>query len=117
MISEKRTAAISAVAADAKNGQDILILDVTSMTTIADYFLICSGTSTPQLRAIADEVERQLAAEGEIPIHIEGYSDANWILMDYGSVVVHIFRQETRDFYALEHLWAEAPRMDAKDLN
>lgn len=115
MISTKKIAGLAAKAADSKNGADIVVLDVNKLTTIADYFVICSGTSTPQLRAIADEVERLLAAEGEIPIHIEGYTDANWILMDYGAVVVHIFHQETREFYSLEHLWADAKRVETDE--
>lgn len=117
MINVKKMAAVAAGAADSKNASDLVILNVNRLTSIADYFVICSAGSTPQLRAIADEVERLLAAEGERPIHIEGYSEANWILMDYGSVVVHVFRQETREFYSLEHLWADAPRVDIKDLS
>jgi ribosome-associated protein len=117
LINVKKMAAVAAGAADSKNASDLVILNVNRLTSIADYFVICSAGSTPQLRAIADEVERLLAAEGERPIHIEGYSEANWILMDYGSVVVHVFRQETREFYSLEHLWADAPRVDIKDLS
>lgn len=116
MITTKEIAKLAVNAADQKNGADILVLDVDRLTTIADYFVICSGTSSPQIKAIADEIERALIEAGETPIHIEGYFDANWILMDYGSVVVHIFRQETREFYSLEHLWADAPVFKPADM-
>jgi ribosome-associated protein len=116
LLETKAIAKLAATAADVKNGADILVLDVDKLTTIADYFVICSGTSTPQIRAIADEIERILLGEEEIPVHVEGYFDANWILMDYGRVVVHIFRQETREFYSLEHLWADAPAYKLADL-
>jgi len=112
----KEIARLAAEAADSKSGADILVLDVDKLTAIADYFVICSGTSTPQIRAIADEIERVLTGAGELPVHIEGYFDANWILMDYGRVVVHIFRQETREFYSLEHLWADAPAYRPADM-
>ena len=108
----KETALAAAKAADAKKASDIVVLDINRLTTMGDYFVICTGGSATQIKAIADEVERSLAEAGMPPLHIEGYSSASWILIDYGSVVVHIFHRDTRAFYALERLWADAARYD-----
>ncbi len=93
---------------DNKKGQDITVLDIGKVTTLGDYFVIASGGSAPQIKALADEVLEKLAEAGEHPIHIEGYNAATWILLDYGDVIVHIFHRETRDFYGIERLWTDA---------
>lgn len=98
---------------DSKKGIDIDAIKIEELTIIADYFVICTGTSTTHVRALSDEVEFKLKQEAKMmPLHIEGYSTSSWILMDYGSVIVHLFTEETRKFYSLERLWSDAPRMD-----
>ena len=95
------------IASDRK-AEDIVMLDISKVSIIADYFVICSGTSDRQVRAIAREIDEQLGKAGVNPISVEGMNDARWVLMDYGSVLVHIFDPATREFYRLEQLWADA---------
>lgn len=94
-----------------KKAEDLLMLDIRGLSVIADYFVICTGTSDRQVRAIGKELQEQLKAQGARPLHIEGMDAANWVLLDYGSVIIHIFDPATRDYYRLERLWAEAPRV------
>lgn len=96
-------------AASAKKAERIVVLDLRGIASFTDYFVICSGTSTRQVQAIADEIVEKLKAEGTRPLHIEGYTVAAWILIDYGDLVVHIFEQQAREFYDLERLWRDAP--------
>lgn len=105
------TAQRAAEAADAKKALDILVLDLRGLTTIADYFVICSGASSTQVGAIADGVGQAMAREGVNTSHIEGGSESSWILMDLGDVVVHIFDEQARAYYSLERLWGDAPRV------
>jgi ribosome-associated protein len=102
---------LAAEAADGKKAIDILVLDLRGLTYITDYFVICSGSSTTQISAITDGVGHALAKSGKHPSHIEGEAEANWVLMDYGDVVVHIFAEQTRLYYSLERLWGDAPRV------
>jgi ribosome-associated protein len=97
--------------AEDKKAEDILMLDIRGLSVIADYFVICTGTSERQVRAIARDLDEQLGKQGITPTHIEGLSDARWVLMDYNTVIVHIFDPVTRDYYRLDKLWAEAPRV------
>jgi ribosome-associated protein len=97
--------------AEDKKAEDILMLDIRALSVIADYFVICTGTSERQVRAIARDLDEQLGKQGITPIHIEGLSDARWVLMDYNTVIVHVFDPVTRDYYRLDKLWAEAPRV------
>jgi ribosome-associated protein len=92
-----------------KKASDIVLLEIYGLTTLADYFVICSGSSERQLGAIADGIAEGLRDEGVKPIGREGSSNAHWMLLDFGSVVVHIMAQPERDYYQLERLWAEAP--------
>jgi ribosome-associated protein len=108
------TARLCAEAADGKKAFDILILDLRKLTYITDYFVICSGSSTTQTAAIADSIAETLARSGMHPSHREGQADATWILMDYGDVVVHIFDDQTRHYYALEKLWSDAERVPVR---
>jgi ribosome-associated protein len=101
-------AQLCAAAADAKKAFDITVLDLRRLTYIADYFVICSGSSTTQVSAISDWIGQSLAKTGVYPSHIEGQAAASWVLMDYGDVVVHIFEEQTRLHYALDKLWGEA---------
>ncbi|MCX7694393.1 MULTISPECIES: ribosome silencing factor [Caloramator] len=94
--------------ASEKKARDIKILDVKGLSEIADYFVICSGTSTIQVKAIADEIEEKMAEKGYEINHKEGYNSGKWILLDYGEVIAHIFYEEDREFYDLERLWIDA---------
>jgi len=94
-----------------KKAQDPLILDVRKISSLADYFLICSGTSEPHLKAIADEISRRLKDEGIRAAHHDGYPASRWVVMDYGDVMIHIFHPELREHYGLEHLWGDAKRV------
>jgi ribosome-associated protein len=100
---------VAAHAADAKKAFQMLALDVSARTSIADAFLICSVSSSRQAQAVADEVDRSLAAVGRKALSVEGYQQGTWVLMDYGDLVVHVFLEERRDYYALERLWGDAP--------
>lgn len=98
---------IVAIAEDRK-AADIVVLELTALTTLADYFVICSGGSERQLGAIADAIVEGLRSEGSRPIGREGLAASHWVLLDFGSVIVHIFTPPERDYYALEKHWAEA---------
>ena len=100
---------------DDKMAGDIRLLHVTEKTIIADYFVICTGTSTTQIRALAGEFEYLVGESGLQPGHIEGLPEANWICMDYHSVIVHIFSEENRANYRLEKLWEDAEEVDIKE--
>jgi ribosome-associated protein len=104
-------ARIGARAALDKKADALVVLDVQAVSTIADYFVICCGRSTTQVRTIADAVEASLKAEGVRVVHREGVPESGWLLLDYGDVVVHVFLPDTRDFYALERLWGDAPEL------
>ena len=97
-------------AARERKAQDIVLLDLQEVTTFTDHFLICSGTSSRHVQAIADEIERRLRAGGLRPAHIEGYNHAEWVLMDYADFVGHIFGEKARAFYDLERLWRTAKK-------
>ena len=104
---------VAALAADSKKAADIALLDLSPMTDVCDYFLICSGENARQVDAIVDEVREKVSSNcGISPISCEGREGLSWVLVDYGSVVVHVFRRETREFYRLEALWADAPRVE-----
>ena len=95
--------------AEDKKASDIVLLEIGRLTSMADYFVICSGQSERQLGAIADGIAEGLRADGVKPIGREGSSSAHWLLIDFGAVIVHVMAQPERDFYQLERLWAEAP--------
>lgn len=97
--------------ADEKKAQDIVVLDISKLTFIAEYFVICTGINERQLQAIADEIKAKLKKRSIQNIGIEGYNEAKWILMDYGDVIVHLFSKEMRSFYELELLWGDAPKV------
>ena len=112
MLNEKEMISIAVKALDGKQGKDIKALRSADQTTLADYFIICNGTSNTQVRALADAVEEAMSKAGEEPHHIEGHRGGQWTLMDYSSVVVHIFTEEGREFYGLERLWSDAAPVD-----
>ena len=101
---------------DNKKAQDITLLKIEELTVLSDYFVIASASSTTQLKALAGEVEYELEQIGVKPLHIEGYDSASWILLDFGSVVVHLFLKDSRMFYSLERLWLDAQEIDISDL-
>ena len=102
---------VIAGAASDKKAIDIITIGMRKMSSVCDYFVIASGTSTTHVRAISDHIERKLKEKGEKLRHIEGQREASWILIDSGDVVSHIFLEETRRFYDLEGLWSDAPQM------
>jgi ribosome-associated protein len=104
-------ARLGARAALAKKAESMLVLDLQAISSIADYFVICCGASTTQVRTIVDAVEQSLKAEGVPVYHREGLPESGWVLLDYADVVVHVFLPETRDFYSLERLWGDAPEL------
>lgn len=100
--------------ADSFKGRDTVVLDLSEITPIVDYFVITTGTSQRQMQSIAEEAGRAMKAEGHRPRGIEGRESSTWILQDYGDIVLHVFTPESRQVYDLEHLWADAPRIDWK---
>jgi ribosome-associated protein len=112
-----RRAGIAAHAADEKKGQDIVVLDVGDILSIAEAFVLVSATNTRQVRTIVEEIDLTLElADDEGPRSVEGLDDASWVLMDYGDVIVHVFLDETRAFYDLDRLWADAPVVEWEPL-
>ena len=97
---------------DDKKGEGIRVIKISDLTVIADYFVIVGGTSSTHTRTLAEEVEYQLSQEGIEPKSKEGYNGTNWIILDYGDIVVHVFYKETRDYYQLERLWADGESVD-----
>ncbi len=93
----------------AKKARDIVGIDLRDISSVADYFLIMSGSNKPQIKAISDNIEEKLIEQGLRPLRIEGYREAEWILLDYGTLVVHVFDEEKREYYNLERLWGDAP--------
>jgi len=97
---------------DSKKGQEIKVLRTEELTSLADYFVLCTATSNTQVKAMSDACEMELEKMGEKVHHIEGHRDGTWLLMDFSSVVVHVFTEEARKFYDLERLWSDAQEMD-----
>ena len=116
MLTPKEIADLVIKALDNKKAQDIKLLRTREITILADYFVICTANSTTQLKTLSDEVEKVLEENGEIPLHREGHRNGGWVLIDFGCVVVHLFLKETRDFYTLERLWADAEDVAINDI-
>lgn len=112
----KEIAATAAKALDSKKGVDIKVMDVLELTSLADYFVICSGTSNTQINALCDAVEEAVNTAGEPTLHREGHRGGTWVLLDFGSVVVHVFNNEAREFYALERLWQDGKEVPLSEL-
>jgi ribosome-associated protein len=111
----EEAARIAVGAASEKKATDIVLLDLREVATFTEYFVICTGASSRQVAAISDSVEEQLRKVGKRPLHTEGYSSAEWILLDYGDFIVHVFSGAARRFYDLERLWRDAKRLEIKD--
>ena len=88
---------------------DLVVLDVQALPSFTDFFLVCSGRSTTHVATIADAIRDELKAEGMRPLHVEGVAESGWVLLDFGDVLMHVFLEETRVYYALERLWGDAP--------
>lgn len=113
----RELAVLAAKALDSKMGQEIRVVEVTELTSLADYFVICNGSSTTQINALCDAVEEKLTKEAEeSPLHREGHRGGTWVLLDYGCVVVHVFNAEAREFYDLERLWSDGRVLDTAAL-
>ena len=103
-------------ALEAKKGEDICIIDISGVSVLADYFLIANGNNKNQVQALIDHVEETLGKAGFSPRCVEGYQTANWILMDYGDVIVHVFDRQNRLFYDLERIWRDGKKIGVSDL-
>ena len=101
-------------AAEDRKALDLKVLHLHQVSDFTDYFVICSGTNERQVQAIADAVQERLRANRVRPLHVEGYNRGQWVLLDYGDLVVHVFQEEPRRFYALERLWGDAPDVTAE---
>lgn len=108
----KEMARLACKALEDKKAVDIKVIDIEKVSILADYFIIASGTNRNQVQAMADNAEEILGRAGYEPRQIEGYQNANWILMDYGDIVIHIFDEENRLFYDLERIWRDGVLVD-----
>ncbi len=100
-----------------KKGEDITIIDIQKVSVMADYFIIASGTNSSQVQAMVDNVENELGRKGFVCKQMEGYRSANWILMDYGDIIIHVFDRENRLFYDLERIWRDGKTIDLETLD
>lgn len=115
-MNSKEMAKIAFEALDDKKGIDITVIDISEISVVADYFIIAGGNNENQVKSMADEVDEKLGKLGVTSNHVEGYNYANWILMDYGDVIVHIFNQDDRLFYDLERIWRDGKEVDINEL-
>ncbi|ADU96095.1 ribosome silencing factor [Thermovibrio ammonificans] len=99
-----------------KKAEDPVVIDLRGLTSIADYFLIVTASSDTHARTIAEEIKRKLKEQGVQPVSVEGLDNASWILLDYGDLIVHVFRPETRELYSIESLWMDAPHIKPEEL-
>ncbi|MDD3429255.1 MAG: ribosome silencing factor [Oscillospiraceae bacterium] len=112
----KKMALACAKAMEDKKGGEITVLKVRDLTVVTDYFVIATGTSTTQVKALAEEVEYQLDQAGIKVLRSEGYDSKSWILLDFGNVIVHVFEPSAREYYNLEKLWADGEKVELSDL-
>ena len=112
----KKMAKIAVDALEEKKAKDLKLLDISDVSVLADYFIIASGSNRNQVQAMADEVEEKLGKAGFTPKQVEGYQTANWILMDYKDIIIHIFDEENRLFYDLERIWRDGNLIEKIDL-
>ena len=116
MLTPAEIAAVAAKALDEKKAKDVKVLKTVEQTVLADYFVICNGTSSTHIKALVDEVDKELSLAGEPPIRREGLRSDIWVLMDFGCVIVHVFTDEARKFYNLERLWSDSEEVDPATL-
>ena len=113
MKTPKELALLAAKSLSDKKGKEIRVLEIAELTTLADYFVLATGSSNTQINALVDNVEKVLTEEaGEEPLHREGYRGGTWVLLDYGCIAIHVFNQEAREFYGLERLWQDGKPVD-----
>lgn len=115
-MTSKELAKIAYNALDEKKGINISVIDISEISTIADYFIIAGGYNENQIKALANNVEEQLYKAEVTPKHIEGYDKANWILMDFNDIIIHIFNEEDRLFYDLERIWRDGKQVNINEL-
>ncbi|RPH84381.1 MAG: ribosome silencing factor [Candidatus Rokuibacteriota bacterium] len=108
-LSAERKAQRAARAALDRKALDLVVLDVQGLSSVTDYFLVCSGRSTTHLASITEAIRAELKQDGVRPLHAEGATESGWVLLDYGDVLMHVFLEDTRAYYALERLWGDAP--------
>ena len=114
-----RSAELAKIAIEAledKKAEDVRVIDIADVSVLADYFIIASGNNRTQVQAMADEVEQRLGRAGAVPRQIEGYQAANWVLLDFGDVIIHIFDAQNRLFYDLERIWKDGTQIDPEAL-
>ncbi len=116
MLTPAEIAAVAAKALENKKARDVKVLKTAEQTVLADYFVICNGTSSTHIKALVDEVDKELSEAGEPPIRREGLRSDIWVLMDFGCVIVHVFTDEARKFYNLERLWSDSEEIDPATL-
>lgn len=117
MMTPREIAERIVVTLDNKKGKDIRLLKTEAVTVLADYFVLCTGTGATHLKTLVEEVDKALSEAGEPPLRREGYRGGSWVLLDFGSVIVHLFSEQARSFYDLEHLWADAEDVTASVLD
>ena len=112
----KKMAKIAYQALDDKKGEDIKIIDISQVSVLADYFIICNGSNESQVRALVDNAEEELSKEGFQVKQTEGHGLDNWVLMDFGDIIIHVFDKENRLFYDLERIWSDGKQVDISEL-
>lgn len=115
-IKVKEMASLAVAALDDKKAEDISVIDISEVSVLADYFIIAGGNNTSQIQALADSVEEKLGKAGYPLKQIEGYQSANWVLLDFGDIIVHIFDRENRLFYDLERIWRDGKKVNTEEL-
>jgi ribosome-associated protein len=111
VLTAEHKAQLAAKAALDRKAIDLIVLDVHALSSVTDYFLVCSGRSTTHLASITEAIRAALKETGVRPLHAEGTTESGWVLLDYGDVLVHVFLEDTRAYYALERLWGDAPSL------
>lgn len=109
-------AKIAIAALEDKKAEDVRVIDIADVSVLADYFIIASGNNRTQVQAMADEVEQRLGRAGAVPRQVEGYQAANWVLLDFGDVIIHIFDAQNRLFYDLERIWKDGTQIEPEQL-
>jgi len=115
-MTSKEIASIAINAIEDKKGEDIKIIDISNVSVLADYFIIANGNSVNQVQAIADNVDEALSKQDIHPKQVEGYQNANWVLMDFGDVIIHVFDKDNRLFYNLERIWKDGKTVTKEDI-
>lgn len=117
MMESKKMAKLAIEALEDKKAEDIRLINISEISVLGDYFIIASGTNRSQIQALADNVQEKLGRAGVMTKTVEGYDTANWVLMDFGDIIVHVFDKENRLFYNLERIWRDGKMMEKEELN